>query len=224
MVGPCRSYFKQSKCNKIDLNDIIVAIPYMDAVYTPSRLLKKLTISIQHVQKDMTPVLQDILKKMEGQCCEEGFVEPDSVQIDSYSAGTIQGSSIIFDVIIQCNLAYPSAGQLYEAKVENITKAGVKCRLDRSVSPFVIFIARDHHYKSDYFSTVKENGKLLLEHKINLNENQNGMFVNLSQLSEDILNKIVAFMNYADAQEMTLNTVEHTKDGLKDIYFNNYND
>jgi hypothetical protein len=50
------------------------------------------------------------------------------------------------------------------------------------------------------------------------------MFVNLSQLSEDILNKIVAFMNYADAQEMTLNTVEHTKDGLKDIYFNNYND
>jgi hypothetical protein len=69
-----------------------------------------------------------------------------------------------------------------------------------------------------------EIGKLLLEHKINLNENQNGMFVNLSQLPEDILDKIVAFMNYADAQEMTLNTVEHTKDGLKDIYFNNYND
>ena len=69
-----------------------------------------------------------------------------------------------------------------------------------------------------------EIGKLLLEHKINLNENQNGMFVNLSQLSQDILDKIVALMNYADAQEMALNTVEHTKDGLKDIYFNHYND
>ena len=163
MVGPCRSYFKQSKCNKIDLNDIIVAIPYMDAVYTPSRLLKKLTISIQHVQKDMTPVFQDILKKMEGQCCEEGFVEPDSVQIDSYSAGTIQGSNVIFDVVILCNLAYPSAGQLYEAKVENITKAGVKCRLDRSVSPFVIFIARDHHYNHERFADVKEGDILIIK-------------------------------------------------------------
>ena len=147
MVGPCRSYFKQSKCNKIDLNDIIVAIPYMDAVYTPSRLLKKLTISIQHVQKDMTPVFQDILKKMEGQCCEEGFVEPDSVQIDSYSAGTIQGTNVIFDVVILCNLAYPSAGQLYEAKVENIT----------------IFIARDHHYNHEKFVDVKEGDILIIK-------------------------------------------------------------
>jgi len=163
MVGPCRSYFKQSKCNKIDLNDIKVTIPYMDAVYTPSRLHKKVTISIQHVQKNMTPILHDLLKKMEGQCCEEGFVEPDSVQIDSYSAGTIQGSSIIFDVVIQCNLAYPSAGQLYEAKVENITKAGVKCRLDRSVSPFVIFIARDHHYNHERFADVKEGDILIIK-------------------------------------------------------------
>ena len=135
----------------------------MDAVYIPSRLHKKLTISIQHVQKDMTPILQDIIKKMEGQCCEEGFVEPDSVQIDSYSAGNIQGSNVIFDVVIQCNIAYPSAGQLYEAKVENITKAGIKCRLDRSVSPFIIFIARDHHYNHEKFADVKEGDLLIIK-------------------------------------------------------------
>ena len=69
-----------------------------------------------------------------------------------------------------------------------------------------------------------EIGKLFLENKVNLNENQNGMFVNLSQLSPEILQKIISFMEYADAQETTLSSVEHTKDGLKDIYFSNHND
>ena len=69
-----------------------------------------------------------------------------------------------------------------------------------------------------------EIGKLFLEHKVNLNENQNGMFVNLSQLSPEILDKVLSFMEYADAQETTLNSVEHEKEGLKDIYFRNHND
>jgi hypothetical protein len=69
-----------------------------------------------------------------------------------------------------------------------------------------------------------EIGKIFLENKVNLNENQNGMFINLSQLSPEIIHKIISFTEYADAQESTLTSVENTKDGLKDIYFNHYND
>ena len=127
----------------------------MDTVYTPSRLHKKVTISIQNVQKDMKDILYSVLKKMEGKCCEEGFVEPDSIQIEQYSSGTIRGINIIFDVIIKCNIAYPVAGQLYDAKIDNITKAGLKCRLDRSISPFVIFVARDQHYNHEKFFSRK---------------------------------------------------------------------
>ena len=138
-------------------------ISYMDTVYTPSRLHKKVTVSIQNVQKDMKETLQSILKKIEGKCCEDGFVEPDSVQVEQYSAGTVRGSNIVFNVIIKCNIAYPVSGQLYDAKVDNITKAGIKCRLDRAVSPFVIFVARDHHYDHERFGNVKEGDIIVIK-------------------------------------------------------------
>ena len=135
----------------------------MDPVYTPSRLHKKVTIAIQHVQKDMKDTLYSVLKKMEGKCCEEGFVEPDSIQIEQYSSGTIRGTSIVFDVIVKCNIAYPVSGQLYDAKIDSITKAGLKCRLDRSISPFVVFVARDHHYDHEKFSDVKEGDIIVIK-------------------------------------------------------------
>ena len=135
----------------------------MDSVYISSRLHKKVTVSIQNVQKDMKDILQSILKRIEGKCCEDGFVEPDSVEVEQYSSGTVSGSTIVFDVIIKCNIAYPVAGQIYDAKIDNITKAGIKCRLDRSVSPFVIFVARDHHYDNEKFSNVKEGDTIVIK-------------------------------------------------------------
>ena len=45
---------------------------------------------------------------------------------------------------------------------KNITKAGIRADIESpdGDSPVVIFIARDHHYNSDYFSSIKENDKI----------------------------------------------------------------
>ena len=40
--------------------------------------------------------------------------------------------------------------------VRNITKAGIRAELNSKNSPLIIFIARDHHHQSKYFSTQKE--------------------------------------------------------------------
>ena len=37
----------------------------------------------------------------------------------------------------------------------NITKAGIRCETKEEVSPVVVFIARDHHFKSKEFSSIK---------------------------------------------------------------------
>ena len=45
---------------------------------------------------------------------------------------------------------------LINCKATNITKAGIRAETPDEISPVVIFVARDHHYMSSYFTNVKE--------------------------------------------------------------------
>lgn len=64
-----------------------------------------------------------------------------------------------------------------------------------------------------------EIGKILNKHNIHLNENQNGIFINLSILSKEIIDKIIEYIRYIELQEKILNIDESEKEVLKDIYF-----
>jgi hypothetical protein len=45
---------------------------------------------------------------------------------------------------------------------KNITKAGIRAESSEEMpSPFVLFIARDHFYSSDYFNSVEEKEKFV---------------------------------------------------------------
>ena len=39
--------------------------------------------------------------------------------------------------------------------VKSITKIGIRAELNDDYNPFLIFIARDHHYNNEYFNTIK---------------------------------------------------------------------
>ena len=67
-------------------------------------------------------------------------------------------------------------------------------------------------------------GKILRDNDVILNENKNGIFVNLTELSSNILTKIREYLNYVKEQEKHLNTVEVKKQEFKDNFFNNSND
>lgn len=62
---------------------------------------------------------------------------------------------------------------------------------------------------------------LIHEHKIPYDENQNGIFINLSKLGADMHDKIRNFVEYVDLQEKQLAIDENEKHGLKDIFFKN---
>jgi len=54
---------------------------------------------------------------------------------------------------------------------------------------------------------------------VTLNENNNGIYVNLSELEKEILDELINFINYVNKQESMLNAVEKQKEDYKNTFF-----
>ena len=67
----------------------------------------------------------------------------------------------------------------------------------------------------------KEVLKILNKHKdtVTLNENKNGVLVNLTDVSDEIINEIKNYINHVNNQEKELNNDEETKLKLKNDFF-----
>jgi len=61
--------------------------------------------------------------------------------------------------------------------------------------------------------------EIFLKHNINVSENRNGCFINISNLSQEIQNEITEFLKYINKQEKTLNDVEKIKKKYKKNFF-----
>jgi hypothetical protein len=60
---------------------------------------------------------------------------------------------------------------------------------------------------------------LIKEYQISYDENKNGIFINLSHLSQEVIDKMIQFMEYVDLKEKQLEIDEKEKHELKDAYF-----
>ena len=54
---------------------------------------------------------------------------------------------------------------------------------------------------------------------VTLNENKYGIHINLSDLSNNIFDELVAYINYVQVQETELNNIEKQKQDYKNSYF-----
>lgn len=62
--------------------------------------------------------------------------------------------------------------------------------------------------------------RILYKNKsVTLNENKYGVHINLSEIKKDILDELVIYINYVNAQESTLNVIEQQKEDYKNTYF-----
>ena len=55
--------------------------------------------------------------------------------------------------------------------------------------------------------------------KVCLNENNNGTFVNLTELEDSILEELDKYVNYIDEQQKHLSLIENEKDRLQNVFF-----
>ena len=100
---------------------------------------------------------ENILKKKEGICIKEGYIKPNSINLMSYSCGELYSNNVQFQVIYECLLTNPVESMELNCIVRSITKIGIRAELNDDYNPFLIFIARDHHYNNEYFNTIKQN-------------------------------------------------------------------
>lgn len=66
--------------------------------------------------------------------------------------------------------------------------------------------------------------RLLHKNDVFLNENKNGIYVNITELDNDILADIYKFVEYIDTQEDKLSYEETEKQKYKNTYFVNNKD
>jgi len=129
----------------------------ISGIYSKSQIKQSVVLPITMVGNNLVDnIKKSISKKIEGKCIVDGYIKTDSINNIVYSAGKCQGENIVFDVVFDCFICNPVEGMLIECVVENVTKAGIKAKINEDVSPLIIFIARDHHYGSDYFSKIDD--------------------------------------------------------------------
>ena len=56
---------------------------------------------------------------------------------------------------------------------------------------------------------------------IKLNENRNGIYINLSYLSQESIHKLTKYIDYVDEQEQNLEKMETQKEEFKSTFFLN---
>ena len=132
-------------------------------VYNSATLTRSISLSMSTIGANLEQRLNSILSsQLEGRCCADGFIQPGSIKTISYSSGMIRSEFVEYQTVFECMIANPVEGQTVSCVVENVTKAGIKCKIDADVSPLVIFVARDHHFMNAYFSSIVEGDTVMV--------------------------------------------------------------
>ena len=131
------------------------------SIYSRCLITRNISLPIHSIGKNLMEILEKkIMSTIEGKCLVEGFVKPKSTKIVTHSSGIIQGSTILFEIVIECEVCFPVEGMLIPCIAKNITKAGIRAEsVDEIPSPIIVFIARDHHYSVASFANIQEGDK-----------------------------------------------------------------
>lgn len=159
-------------------------------VYSPCQITKNIMLPITAVGKNILQTLEETINKMvSGKCIVEGYVKPGSVRVITFSSGIVKGENIRFDVVFNCDVCYPVAGMNLNCIARNITKAGIRGESsDEQPSPFILFIARDHYFASDYFNSIEEDDKFIarvIAQRFELNDKYVSIIAELVNPSKD---------------------------------------
>lgn len=129
----------------------------MDSIYNKIISSRQIYLPYSHIDKNIHNKLLNLLKNdIENKCIVEGYIKNNSTNIIRYSSGLIYQDFVCFDVVFECLIANPVESMKFICKVKSITKIGIRAEIDDDDNPFVIFLARDHHYNNSGFSKIKE--------------------------------------------------------------------
>ena len=131
----------------------------IQSIYSRCLITRNIVVPITAIGKNIKETIEENIKaKFEGKCVVEGYIKPNSANIVTYSSGlVIKGNIISFEVVFECEVCFPVEGMIVTCVAKNITKAGIRAESANEIpSPIVVFIAKDHHDATHYFTVSKE--------------------------------------------------------------------
>ena len=163
--------------------------PKQIGIYSTILITRSIPVNIINVGNNIKQTLEKAISlQIEGKCTVDGYIKPNSTKILTYSSGLVNGPDIVFEVTFECLVCSPVEGMHIKCIVKNITKAGIRAETNEDPSPVVIFVARDHHYNQEYFSTVKENDDIkvrVIGQRFELNDKYISVIAELLEPKED---------------------------------------
>ncbi len=78
---------------------------------------------------------------------------------------------------------------------------------------------RDSIEKFNKFNQIEVLRILKSHSDVVLNENKNGVYINLADVNEQAVQQLVAFIGYVNDQEASLDATEKQKEEFKSAYF-----
>jgi DNA-directed RNA polymerase subunit E'/Rpb7 len=117
-------------------------------IYVKQLISKKIQLSFSEIDEFITEkFIQYAKKNIMNKCNKEGYISGDYIKVVSYSAGKVVNAQCIFDVVFEFNVLYPHESMLLRAKIQSITKIGIKAVLSDNErdNPVVIFASRVHN-------------------------------------------------------------------------------
>lgn len=132
------------------------------SVYVRNMISTKVHLKMSEIGDTTKQNLERKIKqRMEGKCIPEGFVEPRTLKLVTYSSGVVKLNLVEFQVVFECSICNPVEGQIVECTTKTITKAGIHAEVMAGQTiPMKIFIARDHNYANRQFGSIKENEQI----------------------------------------------------------------
>lgn len=132
---------------EVIMSDLFIKHVFVERLHIP---FVSVGTNIEYIIKE------ELVEKLEGKCNKDGYIKPDSIRILSISNGEIVSDVVMFYVTVECLLCHPMEGMTINVKAINITKAGIRAiSADHEISPFDVFIARDHNYMSKEFTNIE---------------------------------------------------------------------
>ena len=129
-------------------------------IFMRSLLTQKIVLTYNEMNNNIYNIIETKIKNFnENKCIKEGFIKNNSVKLLTYSSGELFGNKALFECVFECLITNPVESMIINCVAKSLTKVGVRAELvlDDGSSPYIIFIARDHHYNNEMFSQIKEN-------------------------------------------------------------------
>jgi len=115
-------------------------------VYTKSLLQTKVVLDMVEIGSNVADnLVLKIERKVGGLCNADGYIQPKSVEIVSFSSGNVMGEYVEFHVAYYCNVCFPLEDMELDCVCKTVTKAGIHAEVvdEHGNIPITVFVARD---------------------------------------------------------------------------------